>query len=88
MLSNVRKACCVAGGINLVPKEEDVLEVGGRVQGVSRGVDQAWQHHKSPKTDICNSACVFTHSFGCVKTVETTLEMNNWTSQVSVKSGA
>lgn len=27
MLSNVRLACCVAGGMNLVPKEEDVLEV-------------------------------------------------------------
>lgn len=27
MLFNARLACCVAGGINLVPKEEDVLEV-------------------------------------------------------------
>jgi hypothetical protein len=29
MLSNIRKACCVAGGMNLVAKEEDVLEVRG-----------------------------------------------------------
>jgi hypothetical protein len=29
MLGNIRLACCVAGGMNLVPKEEDVLEVGG-----------------------------------------------------------
>lgn len=28
MLDNVRKACCVAGVMNLVPKDADVLEVG------------------------------------------------------------
>lgn len=27
MLGNVRLACCVAGGMDLVPKEADVLEV-------------------------------------------------------------
>jgi hypothetical protein len=27
MLGNVRKACCVAGGMALVPKDADVLEV-------------------------------------------------------------
>jgi hypothetical protein len=27
MLGNIRLACCVAGGMNLVPKEDDVLEV-------------------------------------------------------------
>jgi hypothetical protein len=27
MLDNVRKACCVAGGMDLVPKDADVLEV-------------------------------------------------------------
>jgi hypothetical protein len=27
MLDNVRKACCVAGGMDLVPKDDDVLEV-------------------------------------------------------------
>lgn len=28
MLSNIRLACCVAGGMNVVVKEEDLLEVG------------------------------------------------------------
>jgi hypothetical protein len=27
MLNNVRLACCIAGLMNLVPKDEDLLEV-------------------------------------------------------------
>jgi hypothetical protein len=30
MLGNIRLACCVAGGMNLVPKEDDLREVGSK----------------------------------------------------------